>query len=433
MIIGGGPAGLAAGLSCKASGCSVTLLERGLRRRRPPGEYLSAHGRRLLAALEVPAEIFSDIVRETFSVDSRWGTAQLSSQDSIFTPDGQAWLIVRPAFDEAFAAYALRQGVDIQTGMTVRDLKREGGRWYVTATSGRRAIDFRADVVIDASGRRSYLARRLGAHPAHYDRLVGVTAFCQAGDCKRALLVESGPDGWWYSAVLPNNHLFLTYMTDVDMVRDEGGPRLTWMRALQMAEGTSERWTGPIPPTEVYVRPAMTTILNRVTGPGWFVIGDAAFSRDPLSSEGINAALEDGLTLGGLNVASVKGYAPSLDHNRRVIEYLGRRAVVYGWERRWPGSTFWHRRHCPVWATTTMHISPDSATLGLDNSRLQELRHYCPGIDRAALQAALTKGTTAREVAQAYRNMPVPQFSDHELLASLQFLGEAPQNGAKVR
>ena len=411
----------------------MTLLERGMGRRRRPGEYLSVKGRLMLSALEVPSEIFSGVVRETFSIDSRWGTTQLNSQDSIFKPHGQAWLIVRPAFDEALASYALRQGVDIQNGMKVRDLKREGGRWYVTATSGRRIIRFQADVIIDASGRRSALARRLGAHPAHYDRLVGITAFCQARNCKRALLVESGREGWWYSAVLPNDHLFLTYMTDVDIIQDEGGPRLAWMRALRMAECTRERWTGPVPPTKVHVRPARTTILNRVTGPGWFVIGDAALSRDPLSSEGISAGLEDGLTSGGLSIALAKGCAPSVDHNRRVVEYLRRRWDVYGWERRWPGSNFWQRRHRPVWATTAIRINPDSRTLVPDSNRLQELQHYCPGIDRAALLSAFTKGTTAREVARVYRSMPVPQFSDHELLASLQFLGEASQNDAEVR
>ena len=387
-----------------------------------PGEYLSGRGRRALAALGISVETLVDVVRETFTIESRWGDNELRSQDSVFKPDGHAWMIVRPAFDRALADHARRQGIDIQTGMAVRGLVRQGRRWRVIATSGQRKIHFQAEIVIDASGRQSTLIRRLDAHLAYYDRLIGLTAICEARDCNRALLIESVQDGWWYSAILPNDRLVLTYMTDADIVRAAGGPREAWRRALSMAQGTRERWTGCMLPKRVHVRPAMTKVLDRVAGPGWLAIGDAAFSRDPLSSEGISIALEDGFDSGQHSVALAKGVTPSTDHNRRVVEYLRSRADVYKCEGRWVESLFWQRRHRPVWATTTIDIAPESYLIAPHSRRLRKLKCYCPGIDLAALMVAFGKGATAGTVAAAYREIAASRFSDHELLAGLQFL-----------
>lgn len=426
VIVGGGPTGLAAGLSCVAAGCGVTILERDGFDRYRPGEHLSGRGRRALEALGIPEETVAAVVRETFAVESRWGDARLRSRDSIFDTHGPGWLISRPAFDRALVECARRRGAEIRTETSVRRLTRRGRQWEVATATG----ELRADVIIDASGRQSTLGRQLGARPAHYDQLVGLTATCQIRRPLGAILVESVAHGWWYSAVLPDDRLVLTYMTDADLVRAQGGPAEAWAKALPFAQGAHERWAGCALPAQVHVRSATTRLLDRVVGPGWLIIGDAAFARDPLSSEGITVGLEDGLAAGRLGRVLAAGGVPSTDHHRRVVGYLRSRAAVYGREARWSRHAFWQRRHRPVWATASLNIKPETRLVAPDADRLRRLGGYCPGLDVSGLTAALARGSTAGEVALAYSKLQVGQSFDRELVAGLQFLSGARSRDA---
>jgi flavin-dependent dehydrogenase len=47
-------------------------------------------------------------------------------------------------------------------------------------------------------------------------------------------------------------------------------------------------------------------LATEVTGPGWFIVGDAAATLDPTSSHGVLKALISGITAGHL-IASVLG------------------------------------------------------------------------------------------------------------------------------
>ena len=60
----------------------------------------------------------------------------------------------------------------------------------------------RARVLIDATGRATHLARWVGARRIVFDRLVGVATLFGEIDTSREgyILVETTPDGWWYSA-----------------------------------------------------------------------------------------------------------------------------------------------------------------------------------------------------------------------------------------
>jgi hypothetical protein len=71
---------------------------------------------------------------------------------------------------------------------------------------------------------------------------------------------------------------------------------------------------------------------------------------DPLSSQGITAAIASGLDAGLTSAAWLKGdeRAP-VDYAQRMrrayAEYLAHRSVYYRIERRWPESDFWKIRH----------------------------------------------------------------------------------------
>ena len=95
--------------------------------------------------------------------------------------------------------------------------------------------------------------------------------------------------------------------------------------------------------------PAHSSRLTRACGPGWFAVGDAAASFDPLSSYGIGSALGTGFYAAQAIVSAWAGEATSLEAYRYLIDsryphYLDRLRERYQAVSRWPDAPFWERR-----------------------------------------------------------------------------------------
>jgi 2-polyprenyl-6-methoxyphenol hydroxylase-like FAD-dependent oxidoreductase len=79
-------------------------------------------------------------------------------------------------------------------------------------------------------------------------------------------------------------------------------------------------------------------------------VGDAASCYDPICSQGIYKALQDGLqaadaiadSLSTGDPSGLKRFAASV--KARFAEYRANRDYLYGQERRWPLEPFWKRR-----------------------------------------------------------------------------------------
>jgi flavin-dependent dehydrogenase len=401
VIVGAGPAGIAAAIACANAGLSVTLMDRGQLDEYRPGEHLAALGRTRLRALGIDERSVAAHVRECAIVESRWGRDERLGQDAIFDPHGSGWLLARPGFDRALAEHAVAVGVKLQLGERV---------------SGREQLS-QCEIVIDASGRSSTLAEHFGARRIVYDQLVGISAVRELDAAREGVLVESAPDGWWYSAALPDNRLICTYMTDADLVHPAGGPAQAWATALQRTVDTRARW-GSTPPREVLTRPARTQVLDRVVGERWLAIGDAALARDPLSSQGIAAALDAGLRAAELVREMLAGREPAVDHDLELLEYLRERARVYRLEQRFADREFWRRRHADNWATITLRLDPQMWCSPPDERAIATVVRYCPGVDVSRLRAAIGAGGQAVEVASRLR--VGSHLHDRELLIALQ-------------
>ena len=80
--------------------------------------------------------------------------------------------------------------------------------------------DLSAAFAIDAGGRTAPLARRLGAKRQVNDRLVCGWVHgraCSIGRGVGLTTVEAVPDGWWYTAPLPEERRVLAFLTDADL------------------------------------------------------------------------------------------------------------------------------------------------------------------------------------------------------------------------
>jgi flavin-dependent dehydrogenase len=349
-IVGGGPAGCAAGLSLRAHapGLSVALFEASAYESPRIGETLPPPSRRLLEHLGVWEAFRQQGHREVHGTAAAWGGPVPQDHDFLFTTQGVGWHLDRAAFDGWLAAEAERRGVTVLRQTRVRRAARKQDIWQLQAGGDLLTARF----LVDATGSSAAFARRCGARFVASDRLAGFARLFEEeeGNDPRTL-VEAFSDGWWYTAGLPGGLRIAACLTDSDLARPlRLGEAAAWTRRLESTERVRELLRGARPRGPVVVRATQSRRLEPAAGDGWLAVGDAASLFDPLSSQGILKGLRSGVfssyAIGDL---LAKGEGTGLERYRRYVQgefesYSRVRSRYYAEERRWPESPFWRRR-----------------------------------------------------------------------------------------
>jgi flavin-dependent dehydrogenase len=320
------------------------------------GETLPPAVQPVLASLGIWAQFFADNHSPSFCIHSAWGRPELYANDFIFNPYGNGWHVDRSRFDAMLAQAAENAGVQVLRGAQLISIQeRAGNGWRVEVGAAGKQLEWESQFLVDATGRASSLARKLGASRRSCDHLIGVVAFFTPDSrdhaSSHATLVEAVEEGWWYSALLPDRRIVVAYMTDADIYAQRSKKfRYFWRKELQETQHTKLRLHGWTPTSVPRVVSANSCRLDRAAGKNWLAIGDAAMAFDPLSSQGVCKALEASLQgaeairdrLSGDAEAFLKYTAQLEEHFNR---YLAVRAYYYSKERRWLNSSFWKRRH----------------------------------------------------------------------------------------
>jgi len=156
IVIGGGPAGTSAAITCARRGARVLLLERGrFPRHKVCGEFVSAESLDLLAALLAPRD--SPLLSEAIRI----ARARMFLDGRVLkTPvDPPAASIARLGLDAALWDSAQQSGADCQQQTIVQSISGTGP-FRVTVSDG----EFESRALINASGRWSNLNPAPDAH-----------------------------------------------------------------------------------------------------------------------------------------------------------------------------------------------------------------------------------------------------------------------------
>ena len=358
LILGGGPAAVAAALGLAHAGLSSCVVERSRYHEPRIGEHLSPDVQPLLERLSLwPAFLGSAPVPST-GVRVAWNRTTLDERDYIFSPYGSGWNVDRRRFDALLATGATEAGVEVLTATRLAALDGEPGHWRCRLR-GEPGNEFEktARIVVDATGRSASLARRLGGRRDTADRLIGLCAWYADGEPDEAmrgrLLLEAAECGWWYAVDLPARRMAAVLLSDRDLVPlDELQAEAFWHESIDAAPNIAA-WVRRYGRREAFrVRAAHSFRMAPAAGPGWLAIGDAAMAVDPLSSMGIAAALHSGIAGAAAIAAYFAGDLGALTRysdeiGRRFRAYLGQRQAIYAQEQRWPEHPFWRRRHSP--------------------------------------------------------------------------------------
>ena len=292
VVIGGGPAGCAAAIGCATRGLSVAIVDRAAGRGQRPGETLHPGVEVIFATLGVAEAIDrAGFVRHAGS----WA-------DGVFRPFGDDWRGYQAhasRLDPILLDRATACGAEVVREVAEQPIVEEGR--VVGVVAGGNAI--RARVVIDASGRRQWLASALGLPlDVRSEPLTAVYGYTRNGhgDAPR---FETHADGWSWLAPI-------------------GEGRAAWVRLAPAAE--TAKVIADAPELEAPARAADVTWRLAVppVGEGYFLAGDAAFVLDPSSGHGVLKALLSATQAARCAADLLHGTAPAAAIARAYTEWI---------------------------------------------------------------------------------------------------------------
>gem|GEM_PF-154973 len=407
LVVGGGPAGAGLALALRRAGVGPVVIATGPPSHAPfrVGESASPGVAALLERLGLCGDLGRLGHLPCYGNLSVWGGAEPVLDSFRSRGSGRhGWHLDRAAFDRWLLDQARERGAQVlETGRLETITPEEGGGWWrarfgsgssaspgpgsvgrgsITWRQGEAAVEVRARVVADCSGRGAVVATRLGVGATRVDRMLAVAAMVDApdesdvphelrvpnvpdgdgmeaegrGTLRGLSLIEAVADGWWYAARVPGGKIVLTLMTDSDCMAATGVRRpVAFVAAWQATE--QMRRLVPLPAGKYMataVFPAPSRYLAQACGAGWIAVGDALIGMDPLTAAGIDGALDDavaaadtivrwfGATSAAACVDASRAYSHRADYSLR--RYLNERCITYRREPRWRDRAFWQRR-----------------------------------------------------------------------------------------
>jgi flavin-dependent dehydrogenase len=350
-IVGGGPAGCCAALTLRRwlPELSVLLVTRpdpvGTAR---VGETLTPGVLPLLQFLQLQTSFEAQQYLQAGGTASAWGRDEALHRPYLFTGMGPGWQIDRSGFDHWLLAQAQAAGTPVLQAQQVTLAGKEAP--FTLHLDGQ---PITADFLIDTTGRSARIARACGAEVHRHDALVAQARWFQIPNAPQhaseGALIASVPDGWWYTAALPQGRGVLMLMTDTTVLPPSAVEReALWQRSLAAAPAVAQRVQSWRATGEQQTRSAGSQQLDAVCGPGWVAAGDAAMAFDPLASLGIGFAISTGIEAARAAAAALEGdAAPAAayaDALRQVgVDYRSRLAAYYQMEHRWD-TPFWRAR-----------------------------------------------------------------------------------------
>ncbi|MCP8688238.1 NAD(P)/FAD-dependent oxidoreductase [Marinobacterium sedimentorum] len=349
MVCGAGPAGLALA-TLLAPQRRVLLVERRAGQGEGPriGESLPGAAAPLLHRLGVLERFRRGGHRERGPAIAVWDIDTPVWKDAIFDPAGPGWHLDRRGFERMLQRRAQEAGATLVDGCRHIRVDRHQGGWQLDTGSAR----YSAPVLVDATGRASGIARQLGLRKSANDPLLCLHSFLDSppGDPDSAMRIQADAQGWWYSVPLPGAKRVLAYHLDSD--------NPLWHRLKRGAVFLAHARQHPLlaealtdlAPARMQCRPAGTAMLSvealASVGDGFLAIGDALYTFDPISSQGLFHSLASAASAAN---AIVAGSAEALQRHRQEMQavadqYLAHWHGTYQGPARFGGYPFWQRR-----------------------------------------------------------------------------------------
>jgi 2-polyprenyl-6-methoxyphenol hydroxylase-like FAD-dependent oxidoreductase len=198
----------------------------------------------------------------------------------------------RTVLDELLLEAAAEAGAEVRTGFAIDELVFEEGAVVGIRAAGK---EERARVVVGADGRNSFVARAVDApttdaregrtcvYYSYWSSVAGEGAELYPRDGR---MIISGPtnDGLQIVVAFWPRDEFHAVRADVER---------NFLDAVALAPTLAERLAAGERADRFYGTSEVPFYYRRPYGPGWALVGDAGYHKDPITAQGISDAFRD--------------------------------------------------------------------------------------------------------------------------------------------
>lgn len=302
LVVGGGPAGSTAATLLVQAGIDVTLLERAVFPRYHIGESL------LPSILEI-----ADLTGLRDKLDAHgfvhkqggyfaWGheTWELDFT-SLSSPYG--FQVTRAEFDRLLLEHARSQGVNVFEGVEVRTLSFDNDRprsaFWRDAAGASGTIDF--DFLVDASGREGLMAVQYRKNRRFLEAFQNVALWGYWEGTQPVTFAPPGSivngsidDGWLWVIPLHDGTTSVGVVQHKISFKEnrhaQGSLESVYLSAIDECPLIKELVAPGRLVSQLRTEQDYSYIAERLCGPGYVLVGDAACFIDPLLSTGVHLA-----------------------------------------------------------------------------------------------------------------------------------------------
>ncbi|AMA60162.1 flavin-dependent monooxygenase QhpG [Bradyrhizobium sp. CCGE-LA001] len=289
VILGAGQAGASAAIRLAQMGLDVGLLERLQFPRGHVGICISDETVALIDYLGLGREFDDAQFWRRHLTAVRWG-----DPEARLVPQ-QGYHVDRAVLDELMLRRARSVGARIYQPAQLQEVRRlEDFGWSVTIAANERRQRLKAQFIVDAAGRRPAIS---GARIKDGPPLVSIHAnWAPSRTIAFDGLIEAGEDAWLWYAQTGHNQAVVSVFCDPRSLRagKADGMQAQYAGVLRQFRALRPQQLGE-QSSVPQVCDATSHHAEDPVGDGYIRLGDACFSVDPLSSQGVHLALQSGL------------------------------------------------------------------------------------------------------------------------------------------
>lgn len=332
VVIGGGPGGSAYAITMARRGHSVLLLEKAQFPRFHIGESMLTATADTLQHLGVLDEMQKRGYVVKRGVELTGDTGWVRRVDFATIGDGhREWTnqVERADLDKLLLDTAADAGVEVLENAHVTTPIVDDDR--VTGVRYRRAgavYEARASYVADASGRAGILAKRFGLRKtenvvrmaALFKHFTGLDERFNPGE-EGDIQLCNHADGWVWAIPIRSDAISIGAVTPRKLLREGSSPEQIFDEHVNRIPRVVERLRGTKVSRDLAVETDYCYYADQLTGPGYFIIGDAACFTDPIFSAGVFLAMISGIRSAEQTSGILMGKVEEADGQRFYENY----------------------------------------------------------------------------------------------------------------
>jgi flavin-dependent dehydrogenase len=305
-VMGGGLAGMAISLNLARAGFDVTCIEAGFDASRTVGESLDWSAPELLRSLGLS---MTRLLEERAATYKRHVTLQLGGGYRCYVPG--EWLgrppynvelktlhVDRESMDREIRGIALGRGVKLIHDR-VTGVESKAGRVNTVVTAGGK--HFSSPWFVDASGSAAaVLPRHFDLPSAEYGpRKVAMWTHFPVSEASEGTTIYSHDDNptymnWLWEIPIRPDVISVGYVATGEAIKEQRRRGLSLETIFRSQLALFPRFQELLreeQPLAPFVTSYQCRVHRNIAGPNWLVVGEAAAMVDPMTSNGVTAAL----------------------------------------------------------------------------------------------------------------------------------------------